>query len=120
MARSIIAVDDEQNFLTLLVRILGKKGFEVVTAAGGIDALKALDGRSFDLALLDVRMAPMSGIQLLDELKRRQPAIKVVMMSAYPTGESQKQALEKGAAAYLTKPVDLGELITTIDALLAH
>ncbi|HEY2986756.1 MAG TPA: response regulator [Candidatus Binatia bacterium] len=119
MAKAILVVDDEQNFLELLVRILGKRGFMVKIAADGPAALKWLDGAPFDLALLDIRMGPMNGIHLLDEIKKRQPAVKAIMMTAYPTTETRAQAKEKGASAYLTKPVDLQELIKTIDSLLS-
>jgi CheY-like chemotaxis protein len=118
MAKSILVVDDEQHFLELLIRILGKRGFEVHIAPSGPEALNLLEQKSFDLALLDIRMGPMSGIQLLDEIKKRQPDIKAVMMTAYPTSETRGQALKKGAAAYLNKPIDLQELIKIMDSLL--
>jgi CheY-like chemotaxis protein len=118
MAHAILVVDDEQHFLELLIRTLGKKGLEVHTAPSGPEALHLLEKKSFALALLDIRMGPMDGIQLLDEIKKRQPAIKAVMMTAYPTNETRSRALEKGASTYLTKPVDLEDLIQTIDALL--
>lgn len=119
MAATILVVDDEQHFLDLLVRILGKRGLEVVTASDGPAALKLLDKRSFDLALLDIRMGAMDGVQLLSELKARLPAIKAIMMTAYPTTETRAQALEKGASAYFTKPVDLEELNRAIESLLS-
>ena len=119
MAKTILVVDDEQNFLELLTGSLGKRGFEVKTASNGIEALKLVEIESFDLALLDIRMGPMNGIQLLGEIKARQPDIKVIMMSGYPTRETGGQALEKGVSAYLTKPVDLEELLKTMNALLA-
>jgi CheY-like chemotaxis protein len=120
MVKSILVVDDEQHFLELLIRILGKRGFEVHTAPSGPEALKLLEKKSFDVALLDIRMGPMDGIQLLDEIKKRQPDIKAVIMTAYPTTETRGQALEKGASSYLTKPLDLDELVKTIDILLDH
>ena len=104
MAKTILVVDDELNFLELLTGSLGKRGFEVKTASNGIEALKLVEIESFDLALLDIRMGPMNGIQLLGEIKARQPDIKVIMMSGYPTRETGGQALEKGASAYLTSP----------------
>jgi len=119
MAKTILVVDDEQNFLELLTGSLGKRGFEVKTASNGIEALKLVEIESFDLALLDIRMGPMNGIQLLGEITARQPDIKVIMMSGYPTRETGGQALEKGASAYLTKPIDLEELLKTMNALLA-
>jgi DNA-binding NtrC family response regulator len=118
MAAAILVVDDEQHLLELLVRVLGKKGFEVSTAPSGPDALRLLEKKSFDLALLDIRMGPMNGIQFLEQIKRRQPNLKAVMMTAYPTPETRSLALEKGATAYLTKPIDLQELVKTIDSLL--
>jgi DNA-binding NtrC family response regulator len=120
MGKLVLVVDDEQNFLELLIRILGKRGFEVKTALSGYDALKLLDRESFELVLLDIRMGPMNGIQLLDEIKDRQPRVKAIMMTAYPTSETRLQAFEKGASAYLTKPVDLQELLQTMDSLVPH
>lgn len=120
MARVILVVDDEQNFLELLTRILGKRGFEVKTALNGYEALRLLDKEAFDLALLDIRMGPMNGVQLLEKIKERRPDMKAIMMTAYPTSETRMQSFEKGASAYLTKPVDLQELIQTMNSLLTH
>jgi len=120
MSKAILVVDDEQNFLELLSRILGKHGFVVETAQNGPEALKNVERRSFDVALLDIRMAPMDGIQLLSELKIRIPGIKVIMMTAYPTAETRGQALEKGASVYLNKPVAMQDLISAIETVLPH
>jgi two-component system, NtrC family, response regulator AtoC len=117
MGVPILVVDDEQNFLELLIRILGKRGFDVKTALNGTEALRLLEQDSFTLALLDIRMGPMNGIQLLEEIKERKPRIKAIMMTAYPTSETRMQAFEKGASAYLTKPVDLKELVETMNSL---
>ena len=102
MPISILAVDDEQNLLELLILALGKRGFKVLTALSGTEALKLLDKESFQLALLDIKMGPVNGVQLLKEIKDRRPVIKVIMMTAYPTIETRLQASENGASAYLT------------------
>jgi DNA-binding NtrC family response regulator len=117
MAVSILAVDDEQNLLELLITVLGKRGFKVKTALNGIEALRLLDQESFQLALLDLKMGPLNGVQLLKEIKDRRPVIKVIMMTAYPTSETRMKASENGASAYLTKPVDLQKLVDTINSL---
>jgi DNA-binding NtrC family response regulator len=117
MAVSILAVDDEQNLLELLITVLGKRGFKVKTALNGFEALKLLDQESFQLALLDMKMGPLNGVQLLKEIKDRRPVIKVIMMTAYPTSETRMKASENGASAYLTKPVDLQKLVDTINSL---
>ncbi len=119
MAISILAVDDEQNLLELLLTVLGKRGFAVKTALNGTDALKLVDEESFQLALLDLKMGPVNGVQLLKEIKDRRPIIKVIMMTAYPTNETRTQASANGASAYLTKPVDIQKLVDTINSL-AH
>jgi DNA-binding NtrC family response regulator len=62
-------------------------------------------------------MGPMDGLMLLEELKRRLPAIRVVIMTAYPTVRTIKQSHDKGASAFLTKPVDLQHLMQTIQGL---
>ena len=69
--------------------------------------------------LLDIKMGPVNGVQLLKEIKDRRPVIKVIMMTAYPTNETRTQASANGASAYLTKPVDLQKLVDTINSL-AH
>jgi DNA-binding NtrC family response regulator len=119
MPISILAVDDEHNLLELLITALGKRGFKVRTALSGAEALKLLESESFQLALLDIKMGPLNGVQLLKEIKDRRPVIKVIMMTAYPTMETRLQASENGASAYLTKPVDLQKLVETINSL-AH
>jgi DNA-binding NtrC family response regulator len=119
MPVSILAVDDEQNLLELLITVLGKRGFKVKTALNGIEALRLVDQESFQLALLDLKMGPVNGVQLLKEIKDRRPIIKVIMMTAYPTNETRTQASANGASAYLTKPVDIQKLVDTINSL-AH
>jgi DNA-binding NtrC family response regulator len=119
MPISILAVDDEQNLLELLITALGKRGFKVRTASSGTEALKLVEKESFQLALLDIKMGPVNGMQLLKEIKDRRPIIKVIMMTAYPTLETRLDASENGASAYLTKPVDLQKLVETINSL-AH
>lgn len=117
MAISILAVDDEQNLLELLMKVLGKRGFKVKTASDGTEALKLLDQEDFQLAIVDIKMGPVNGVQLLKEIKDRQPVTKVIMMTAYPTSETRMRASENGASAYLTKPVDLQRLVETINVL---
>ena len=119
MPISILAVDDEQNLLELLITVLGKRGFKVKTAVNGIEALRLLDQETFQLALLDLKMGPVNGVQLLKEIKDRRPIVKVIMMTAYPTNETRTQASANGASAYLTKPVDIQKLVDTINSL-AH
>jgi len=117
VGKSILVVDDEQNFVTLLDMVLTKRGFEVQTALNGEEALKLLRYGSFDLALIDIRMGPVDGLSLLEELKQRLPGMKIIMMTAYPTVDTRIAAFQKGALAYFTKPVDLQKLLDTVRGL---
>ena len=113
---SILVVDDEENFLILLHWFLTQRGYEVTTASSADTALDLIDMRSFDVALLDLRLGVSDGLAVLDELTARLPKIRVFMMTAYPTVNSIKQAFERGAVRYLTKPVDLQELAEALDS----
>jgi len=115
----VLAVDDEENFLTLLDWFLTQKGYEVYTAADADEALLLAQERPFDVALLDIRIGSNNdGIFVLDELTQRLPGVKIIMMTAYPTVATIKQAFDKGASRFLTKPVDLQELSEAIKTLL--
>jgi len=107
---SVLVVDDEENLLLLLERVLTRDGFAVKTASGAHQALALLERETFDLAIVDIKMFPVDGITLLDELRERSPATRVVMTTAYPTPDSRMECLAKGAAVFLTKPLDLNEL----------
>jgi DNA-binding response OmpR family regulator len=120
MAIPILVVDDEPNFLELMKTALGKRGFDVNTASNGAEALKLLEQELFDFALLDLKLGPADGIDLLAEIKRRQPRIRAIMVTAYPTDESRAAAHNRGAAAYLSKPVDLSDLFQTFKSVLTQ
>jgi DNA-binding NtrC family response regulator len=101
LRQSVLAVDDEENFLTLLDWFLSQRGYDVYTAANVDDALLLAQERAFDVALLDLRVGSTNdGIFLLDELIQRLPGIKVIMMTAYPTVSAIKQAFDKGASRF--------------------
>jgi len=116
----ILAIDDEENFLQLLVRTLTKEGYEVRTATDGQEALRWLQCERFDLALIDIRMAPINGLAVLEDIKRRYPLMKVIMITAYPSTETQTLSLQRGAYRYLTKPIVIHELKETIRAVLSY
>lgn len=108
--RSVLVIDDEENFLTLVRWFLSQRGFDIHTALSADEALEMLQKRSFDIALLDIRLGAADGMAFLDTLVERAPRTKVVMMTAYPTVSTIKHAFAKGASRYLTKPLDLQAL----------
>lgn len=114
MRRSVLVVDDEENLLLLLERMLTKEGLKVRTANNAYQALDQLEHTAIDLAIIDIKMFPVDGLSLLAEIKRRSPQIQVIMISAYPTTESREESLKSGAATYLTKPLDVHELKSVV------
>lgn len=113
-------VDDEENLLVLLDRILSRQGYQVVTAQNSHDACALLQTQVFQLAILDIKMFPLDGVFLLGEIKRRFPSTEVIMITAYPTIDTRNECIKKGASTYLTKPVDIQELKNTVDGLLSR
>ena len=114
---SILVVDDEENFRTLLRWFLSQRGYDVVTASSTAEALGSLTSLSFSVALLDIRLGSDDGLTLLEQLRQRSPDVKVVMMTAYPTATAIRQSYRHGASKFLTKPVDLADLLRTIQGL---
>lgn len=117
---SILIVDDEENLLLLLERILTRQGYQVVTAQNSYDACNLVKTRRFQLAILDIKMFPLDGVFLLGEIKGRSPSTKVIMVTAYPTVNTRAECIKKGASTYLTKPLDIQELKTTVEGLLSQ
>jgi DNA-binding NtrC family response regulator len=115
--RSVLVVDDEENFLTLLKWFLTARGFDIATTPSAEESLDLIQQRAFDIALLDIKLGATDGLTLMDWLTARQPGIKVIVMTAYPTVSSISQAFDKGASRYFTKPVDLHELSEAIKSL---
>jgi DNA-binding NtrC family response regulator len=115
--QSVLVVDDEENFLTLLKWFLTQRGYDVSTALSADEALDMVQNQTFDVALLDIKLGSADGLTLLEQVTARSPRLKVIMMTAYPTVGSLKQAFSKGAMRYLTKPVDLQELTEALRLL---
>ena len=110
----ILIVDDEKVQLEILEGFLMKQGYEATAAEDGQKALEKFKNGSFDLVLTDYRMPGMDGIQLLREVRRLQPEAVVVIMTAYGTVGTAVAAMKEGAYDYLTKPIDLDELLLLI------
>jgi two-component system NtrC family response regulator len=117
---TILVVDDEINYLTVMETLLGEEGYEVLTAPGGPEALKIAGGSDLDLVLTDMKMPKMNGIELLAEMKRLYPDLPVIMMTAYGTVEKAVEAMKTGAFDYVLKPFKNEELLMTIAKGLEH
>jgi signal transduction histidine kinase len=103
---TLLVVDDEEGPRTSL-RVVFKDEYNVLLASDGDDAVELALKHPVDVAVLDIRMAGMSGIELLEKLKEADPAIEVVMMTAFETTDTMRQALRLSACDYINKPFDL-------------
>ena len=107
MAYKILVVEDEENMRVLFKRVLGKAGYDVECAGSGPAALLLAKNNRFDLAIVDVCMPEMDGIEVLGKLKDINRQIPVIMISAYPSWGKKETAKRMGCADYLSKPVDM-------------
>jgi len=114
----ILIAEDETTQRDLLEGFLKKEGFLVEAAANGKEAIEKIEGAFFDIAFLDYKMPELDGLQTLHEIRKRFPDLPVVMMTAYGTVETAVASMKEGALDYLTKPIDLDELILIIQKVL--
>jgi len=118
--KTILVVDDDHAHRTMLKTLLSGWGYSVAAAGDGDEAVAQVHERPFDLILMDIRMAKVSGLAALAEIKAFNPAIPVVIMTAYASVETAKEALKKGAYDYLTKPLDFDELRLIMERAMEH
>ena len=116
----ILVVDDDHGHRNMLMTLLTDWGFRLEGVDDGESAVTLCKERPFDLILMDVRMAGMSGIEALKEIKAYNPAIPILIMTAYSNVETAVEAIKAGAYDYLTKPLDFEDLRLTLDRVLDH
>jgi DNA-binding NtrC family response regulator len=107
----MMLVDDEERFLSTTQKLLQKKGYNVLTASSGTEALEKLRTHPVHVVILDVKMPGMDGNAVLREIKRQFPITEVIMLTGHATVESAIDGLKSGASDYLMKPADIGEII---------
>ena len=118
--KTILVADDDLAHRTMLRTLLSGWGYAITEADDGSSAMEAVRRQPFDLILMDIRMIRVSGLEALTEIKAYNPAIPVVIMTAYASVETAVLALKKGAYDYLTKPLDFDELRLTLERAMDH
>lgn len=106
----ILIVDDEERFRKTMSKLLGIRGLETRTVGSGKDALAEMQNARFDVAVVDVRMPGMDGVELLSEMKRLDPRIEVIILTGHASVDTAKAILRLGAYDYLLKPYSIDEL----------
>jgi two-component system NtrC family response regulator len=111
---TILIVDDEKNYLVILEALLAPEGYEIITENNALNALRLIRETDLDLVITDMRMPGTGGMELLEEAKRIDPELPVIMMTAYGTIEKAVEAMKKQAYDYITKPFRNEELKLTV------
>jgi len=116
----ILVLDDVLDAVILIRKILTKKGHTVHTFTEEEEAIGFAGDNHIDLAILDIKLKKMSGIQVLEQMKKVSPGMKVIMLTGYPTIETAREAIELGAGEYCVKPIDKTELEEKVAEVLAR
>ncbi len=106
----LLVVDDDDTLLEMMTQRFDRKGIKIITAATGADALTLASQGRFDVALLDVGLPDINGLELLAKLKEQHPEMEVIMLTAHGSIETAIQAMKAGAYDFLTKPFHFNEL----------
>jgi len=110
----VLVVDDDHAFRKHLSRALIRRGYDVWSAEGGKDAINIVEDKSFDVAIVDLKMQEMDGIRVIEGLKNIQPSIVGIVLTGYGSIPTAVKALKLGAYHYLTKPCQMAELETIL------
>ena len=110
----LLIVDDDEKFLSTIAERLGLKDFDVTTANEGKQAIKAAKKAKFDVAILDLKMPGMDGMELLKILKKKHKFLEIVILTGFSSIDSAVEATKLGAFGYLEKPYAFGKLLTVL------
>jgi len=118
VSERILLIDDDESIRKVIGYMLEEAGYAAETAATAAEGLQAFRSQRPDLVLTDVKMPRKSGIELLSELKSIDPSVPVIILTAFGTVETAVEAMKRGAADYLTKPISRDELLMTVAKIL--
>ena len=117
---SILVVDDEDALRTVLNTELVSAGYDVATASDGDEAIIAIQGKRFDLVLLDIKMPGTDGFEVLKFIKKGFPSVRVIMLTGFADLKNAIESKKNGAEDFVSKPYDLVDLLTTIERVLSE
>ncbi len=112
--KRVFIIEDDEEMRSLLTDMMTEEGFEADSVENGSEAFRRLAKESFDLIVTDIRMPGLSGLDILPGLRRLQPDVPIIVITAFGGYDVRQRALERGADAYLEKPIRLRELRTLI------
>ena len=112
---SVLIVDDDRGMTESLADILGDRGYEVAVAWDGLRAIKMMGKKTYDVALIDIKMPGINGVETFKKIKRISPLTRVTMMTAYSVEDLVNEALKEGAYEIFYKPLDIDRIIRFIE-----
>ncbi|MFA5033048.1 MAG: response regulator [bacterium] len=115
---NILIVDDDEGTCKSLKLIFNKKGYKVDTAVSGESAIKQMRKKSFNAAVLDIKLPDIEGVELISSFRKTNPGIAIIVITAYASLKTAMRAINEGANAYITKPINIYELLDKIKELL--
>ena len=110
----VLLVDDEKEYVHVLSNRLTMRNIDVAKTYSGVEALQVLRKQDFDVAVLDIKMQDMDGLELLKILKKMAPEIEVIMLTGHGSAEESRQGMKLGAYDYLIKPYEFKDLLGKI------
>lgn len=116
----LLLVDDEVGYLEVLSKRLTRRAFKVTTASSGEEAIRALRNWDFDVAIVDLKMEDMDGIEVLKVLKKMDSTLKVIILTGHGSERAAREGIAQGAFDYLIKPIGLDPLIARIRAAMSQ
>ena len=111
----ILIVDDDENIRKVLVAILEDEGYNVESVGTAKEGLERTRKKFYNVALIDIRLPDMEGIELLTKIKDTTPKMRKIIITGYPTLQNAVDAVNKGANAYILKPFDVEKVLSTIE-----
>jgi len=112
---SVLIVDDEAGIRKLLTTALNENGFTSDSAENGAEAIKKANERYYNLALIDIMLPDINGVELLAKFKPTRPRTRKIIMTGNPSLQNAVEALNKGADAYIMKPLDIAKVLVTLE-----
>jgi len=114
----LLFVDDEKDFVNVIAKRLSKRGFDVTKTFSGPEALQAMRKSDFDIAVLDLKMEEMDGMEIFKILGKMAPGLPVIMLTGHGSEASARECVKSGVKEYLMKPCDFEELVGKIKQVL--
>lgn len=114
----VLVIDDDKNQRNMLAFALKDRGYHIVAVESGERAVKIAESEKFDLAICDIMMPGLGGVDTLKRLRELQPGLRVVMATGYATAETALKSMKLGAVNYLAKPYELKDLLAVLETAL--